>query len=179
MNDIPGLQAFFNAKTQGDGAATRALQDEIPNIYVPPPHRIPKGKQISNMLKMVRQRERLDRNPLFAVHMLARRDTHRLYWYVFRGCCEQEQPLILSENSYTPHDLDLPDALSQFTVALTDDFSMDSLILHGADRGWALDSSWRNKNENRAAVTLLIAVDEQYHAVPGMVCRASPPARER
>ncbi|TFK84165.1 hypothetical protein K466DRAFT_497090 [Polyporus arcularius HHB13444] len=71
--------------------------------------------------------------------------------------------------SYVPHDNDLPDALSPFMVAITDEFSMDSLILHGSERGWALDSSWRNKNENRAAVTLLIAVDEQYHAVPGAV----------
>ncbi|TFK84227.1 hypothetical protein K466DRAFT_496987, partial [Polyporus arcularius HHB13444] len=56
-----------------------------------------------------------------------------------------------------------------FTMAITDKFSMDSLILHGSSRGWALDSSWRNKNENRAAVTFLIAVDEKYHAVPGAV----------
>ncbi len=69
--------------------------------------------------------------------------------------------------SYTPHDLDLPDALSNFMMAITDTFSMDSLILHGSERGWALDSSWRNKNENRAAVTFLIAVDANYHAVPG------------
>ena len=69
--------------------------------------------------------------------------------------------------SYVPHDFKLPDALSQFKVGLTDDFSLDSLILHGRDRGWALDSSWRNKNENRAAVTFLIAVDEDLHALPG------------
>ncbi len=56
-------------------------------------------------------------------------------------------------------------------MAITDKFSMDSLILHGSSRGWALDSSWRNKNENRAAVTFLIAVDEKYHAVPGASMR--------
>ncbi|KAI0744700.1 hypothetical protein C8Q76DRAFT_605694, partial [Earliella scabrosa] len=56
-----------------------------------------------------------------------------------------------------------------FTVALTDDFSLDSLILHGPRGGWALDSSWRNKNENRAAVTFLITVNETRHAVPGSV----------
>ncbi len=82
-----GLQSFFNAKARGDVAASRALRDEIPDIYVPPPHRVPKGKQISNMLKMVRQRERLDRNPLFAVHLLAKRDGgNRIYWCVTFPC---------------------------------------------------------------------------------------------
>ena len=69
--------------------------------------------------------------------------------------------------SYTPHDFEQNDALSEFTVGLSDDFSLDTLILNGGERGWALDSSWRNKNENRAAVTFLIGVDENMHAMPG------------
>ncbi|KAI0716346.1 hypothetical protein C8Q76DRAFT_692091 [Earliella scabrosa] len=144
-----GLQAMFDA-ARPDPTARKALYSEIPNVYVPPSHRRPRGKQIGNMLKMVRQRERLARNPLYAVHLIQARDQHRTY-------------------CYTKHDPKLPDALSPFTIALTDDFSMDSLILHGSSRGWALDSSWRNKNENRAAVTFLIAVNGEGHAVPGAV----------
>ena len=52
-------------------------------------------------------------------------------------------------------------------VGITDSFSLDSLLLNGAERGWAMDSSWRNKNENRAAVTFVITVNEALHAVPG------------
>ncbi|RPD63945.1 hypothetical protein L227DRAFT_496300 [Lentinus tigrinus ALCF2SS1-6] len=71
--------------------------------------------------------------------------------------------------SYVAHDFDLPDPLSEFMVGLTDNFSLDSLILNGALRGWGMDSSWRNKNENRAAVTFLMTVNSGLHAVPGSV----------
>ena len=70
---------MFSAK--GDAhPATRALKDEMPDLYIPPPHRHPTSKQITGMLKMVRQRERLDRNPLFAVGIIAHRERERLYW---------------------------------------------------------------------------------------------------
>ena len=36
-----------------DLAATRALKDEIPTIYMPPVHRRPTSKQLNNMLKSV------------------------------------------------------------------------------------------------------------------------------
>ena len=69
---------MFNVTYQ-DVAATRAVKDEIPDLYMPPEHRRPASKQISNMLKITRQRERLDRNPLHAVHLLASRETERIY----------------------------------------------------------------------------------------------------
>lgn len=75
--------------------------------------------------------------------------------------------------SYTPHDFSQPDALSDFTVALTDNFSLDSLLLNAAHGGWALDSSWRNKNENHAAVTFLISINDDHHAMPGVLASRS------
>ena len=71
-------------------------------------------------------------------------------------------------HSYMPHDFNLPGTQSRFTVGLTDDYSLDSIIWHGEVRGCALDSSWRNKNQNRAAMTLLAVVNQHKHAVPGM-----------
>jgi hypothetical protein len=50
---------------------------------------------------------------------------------------------------------------------MVDDFTLENLILHGTRDGMAADTSWRNKNENRAAVTFLIAVDKDLHLVPG------------
>ena len=51
---------------------------------------------------------------------------------------------------------------------MADEFTLENMILHGTHDGMAADSSWRNKNENRAAVTFLIAVDRNQHLVPGM-----------
>ena len=51
---------------------------------------------------------------------------------------------------------------------MADEFTLENMILHGTRDGMAADSSWRNKNENRAAVTFLIAVDRNQHLVPGM-----------
>ncbi|KAI0705560.1 hypothetical protein C8Q76DRAFT_819788 [Earliella scabrosa] len=142
-----GLQAMFDA-ARPDPTARNALYAEMPNVYVPPLHRRPRGKQIGNMLKMP------------AISIAHTGELTRRQW--MRSSTDDGR-------SYTQHNPKLPDALSPFTIALTDDFSMDSLILHGATRGWALDSSWRNKNENRAAVTFLIAVNAEGHAVPGAV----------
>ena len=76
--------------------------------------------------------------------------------------------------SYNPHDHTKPDAASQFTCALVDDFSLENMILHGTRDGMAADTSWRNKSENRAAVTFLIAVDENEHLVPGTFVSGAP-----
>lgn len=69
--------------------------------------------------------------------------------------------------SFIPHNPKQPDSLSQFTCGLVDNFTLENLILHASRDGLAADTSWRNKNENRAAVTFLIAVDEERHFVPG------------
>lgn len=69
--------------------------------------------------------------------------------------------------SYTPHDPQKQDSESQFTCAMADDFTLENMILYGTRDGMAVDSSWCNKNENRAAVTFLIAVDGNQHLVPG------------
>ena len=50
---------------------------------------------------------------------------------------------------------------------MADAFTLENMILHGSRDGMGADSSWRNKNENRAAVTFLITVDSNEHLVPG------------
>ena len=47
------------------------------------------------------------------------------------------------------------------------DFSLQALILNSAKRGFAIDATWRNTNENRAALTLVVAVDHEFHLIPG------------
>lgn len=75
--------------------------------------------------------------------------------------------LTLYHNSYNPFDPNVSAAASEFTCGITDEFSLESLILHTRQRGLAMDSSWRNKNENRAAMTILITVNSADHMLPG------------
>ena len=161
---------MFEQHLPGDGH-TRATKGVVSQPYITPIHRRPADEQIDNMMKSWRRRERLDRHPLLAVHLLCKQEEKRIYWQVAQTHLTDRagaHPGVRSHAcSYTPHDFQLDDALSQFTCALTDDYSLDSLLLHGQTRGWAMDSSWRNKNENRAAVTFLITVNEANHAVPG------------
>ena len=62
-----------------DQAASRGLKEELPNIYRPAEHRMFRSAQITNMFKMNRNRERMDKNPFRAVHLLARREPFRIY----------------------------------------------------------------------------------------------------
>jgi hypothetical protein len=70
---------------------------------------------------------------------------------------------------YKRHDFSGPDANSEFSVGLTDDFSLDSFIVFGSGPSGVglLDSSWHGKSENRAALTVLCSVDHGGHMVPG------------
>ncbi|KZT29402.1 hypothetical protein NEOLEDRAFT_1215062 [Neolentinus lepideus HHB14362 ss-1] len=135
---------------QSDSLQTRRTKDPLPCVYEFPAHRRPKERQVHQMMPAVRLRQRLHRNPFLAIHLLYQRNQDSMYYY-------------------TPHDFTRPDSLSNFTVALGDVHSLDSLILNSASRGVAMDSSWRNKNENRAAMTMLCTVNEKSHVVPGAV----------
>ncbi|KAJ7431780.1 hypothetical protein FB451DRAFT_1381338 [Mycena latifolia] len=76
-----------------------------------PDHRVPTTKQIRAMQSAGRQRERLDRNPFRATHLMVKRNPRDMYYY-------------------TPHDFTKDDSKSKFTVAITDDFSLDSTIIN-------------------------------------------------
>ncbi|KAJ6565760.1 hypothetical protein DFH09DRAFT_919333, partial [Mycena vulgaris] len=55
---------------------------------------------------------------------------------------------------------------SQFTIGLTDDYSLDSSIAYTPTESLGSDQCWRNKSQNRAALSLLCTVDEGDHMVP-------------
>ena len=56
------------------------VEEPHSTAYAAPVHRRPTSAQISRMYKQCRQRERMDRNPLFAVQIMAEQDPSRLYW---------------------------------------------------------------------------------------------------
>ncbi|KIJ46841.1 hypothetical protein M422DRAFT_249585 [Sphaerobolus stellatus SS14] len=119
---------------------------EIPDRL--PEFRRPTQQQIRQMIPAVTRRARLDSDPFTAVHILAQRLPKNVY-------------------DYNPHDFSKPDSQSNFTCALTTDFGLETLLLQGVADGVGADTSWRNKNENRAAVTFLTCVNDNGHLVPG------------
>jgi hypothetical protein len=130
-----------------------------------PEHRRPTLKQIRQMMPAVTRHARLHSDPFTAVHILAERMPRNVYKYVTisKRSVTSHSP----SYSYTPHDFAKPDSVSQFTCGLTTDFALENLLWHGMQDGIGADTSWQNKNENRAAVTFLICVDENAHLIPG------------
>ncbi|KAK6988478.1 hypothetical protein R3P38DRAFT_2573229 [Favolaschia claudopus] len=115
-----------------------------------PRHRIPTGKQVRDMLRAGKQRLRLARNPFRATKLMVDLNPRDMYYH-------------------TEHDFTAPDDKSKFTVAITDDFSLDSTILNtaGPDGTIFVDSTHRLRNENRAATTVLCTANEGKHVMPG------------
>ncbi|KAJ7812162.1 hypothetical protein B0H14DRAFT_3753431 [Mycena olivaceomarginata] len=115
-----------------------------------PAHCLPTTKQIKQMLPAVRHRARLDRNPFRATHIMVHRNPEKMYYY-------------------KPHDFSAPDEKSEFTVAITDNFSLDSTILNTCtpDGIIFVDSTHRLQNENRAATTVFCTADSERHMMPG------------
>ncbi|KAJ7825504.1 hypothetical protein B0H14DRAFT_3726674 [Mycena olivaceomarginata] len=114
-----------------------------------PSHRFPTLKQIRQMLPAVRNRGRLDRNPFRATHLMVHRNPENMY-------------------CYTRHDFSKPDADSQFTIGITDQFSLDSTILNtaGPEGIIFMDSTHRLQNENRAATTVFCTANAERHMMP-------------
>ncbi|KAJ7176820.1 hypothetical protein C8R46DRAFT_1346767 [Mycena filopes] len=141
------------------GAKVSSVQrDLVDNFLLPsssgaealPAHRIPTTKQAKGMFSTGRQRTRLDRNPFRATWLMVKRNGPNMY-------------------NYTPHDFEKPDSESKFTVGITDDFSMDSIIDNTRAPNGTLfvDSTHRMRNDNRAATTVLCTADDGQHMMPG------------
>ncbi|KAG7085788.1 hypothetical protein E1B28_003329 [Marasmius oreades] len=111
-----------------------------------PQYRLPFPKQINNIVANIRRRERLTNDPLLAIKQLAINSPHLIFNYHY----EIEDPY-------------------SFQVGIHCTYAIQSLLLYGSRNGVGLDSSWRNKNENRAPVTFLITSDFHKRLVPGPV----------
>ncbi|KAF8573395.1 hypothetical protein K439DRAFT_1625113 [Ramaria rubella] len=135
-------QYNFPAQTSRHTNAPTHIPLELPEF------RRPTARHLRSMFPAVRRRERLHKDPFEAVHLLHERNPEKIY-------------------NYTPHDRHQPDAQSEFTCAITDKHALERLILYGIRDGIGCDTSWRNKNKNRAAVTFLTVVDSNGHLAPG------------
>ncbi|KAK7015716.1 hypothetical protein R3P38DRAFT_2637208 [Favolaschia claudopus] len=152
------LQIMDRARRFG-ARATAIQRDLVGQFLLPsssgasvqlPDHRIPTQKQVRVMVSTSKHRTRLARNPFRATWLMVKRNRRDMYYY-------------------NPHDFEAPDHKSKFTVAITDNFSLDSTILNTEAPNGTLfmDSTHRLHNENRAATTVLCTANEGKHVMPG------------
>ncbi|KAJ6518451.1 hypothetical protein DFH09DRAFT_1373453 [Mycena vulgaris] len=124
-----------------------------------PEWREPAPTQLESLYVAVKHRQLLDRNPWRATHLLVKANKDKIF-------------------QYHPHDFSKPDSESQFTIGLTDDYSLDSSIAYTPTESLGSDQCWRNKSQNRAALSLLCTVDEGGHMVPVSVFISAKANRE-
>ncbi|KAG8957738.1 hypothetical protein FRC03_009846 [Tulasnella sp. 419] len=119
-------------------------------MYKVPVYRHPTRKHIRAMLPASRRQQQLLWHPFASVKLLVIRNPDKFYMV-------------------TDFDPNVDPKHSRFTCAMKDDFTMDCLIRHSRERGMFIDSSYRKKNESRAAMTIIAVVNEHMHATPGAV----------
>ena len=120
-------------------------------------------RQLEVLCQGARHYSRLDQDPLRAIGILHERNPDKTFMLVK---LRLRNSSCLSNHRFRPHN-DQATPPTKFSVAITNAFAMEQLIIHGRDMGVALDSSWRNKNENRAPLTFLVTINGQRHCVPG------------
>ncbi|KAF5343861.1 hypothetical protein D9758_015888 [Tetrapyrgos nigripes] len=129
------------------GRIQRQLIHDFDRFDVPL-YRRPDNKQILNMVSNVRRRERLISNPLLAIGIFAKHNPDKVFSYVY------------SSN----------EAFIKFQVGIKNDYCVQNMVLYARANGLGLDSSYRNKNEDRAPVTFLVTLDKNKRMLPGTKC---------
>ncbi|KIJ43275.1 hypothetical protein M422DRAFT_253479 [Sphaerobolus stellatus SS14] len=144
MHIMKDLVTRFDYPTQ---QLLQRLDLPVIKITTPfPSWRRPMPQQIRNLLPAAMRRLRLHVDPFQGIKILVTKNP---------------------EDIYQPHDFSKPNNISRFTVAVSTDYALEDLLVHGAHDGIGADFSWRNKNENRAAMTLLTVVTEGGRMTPG------------
>ncbi|KAE8259487.1 hypothetical protein A4X13_0g997 [Tilletia indica] len=116
----------------------------LPRKFPRPEHRLPKPSQIDRLMAGIRQASRLHADPFVAVDLLVERNPDKIFAY---------QELVVTKK------------MKQFSVGIKSRWSIQNLIRwHG--NTVCLDSSWRNKNENRAPLTFVTTHNAADHMVP-------------
>ncbi|THU85900.1 hypothetical protein K435DRAFT_868810 [Dendrothele bispora CBS 962.96] len=112
-----------------------------------PDHHKPKAAQIDSMVANARKHERLESDPLRAIQVFAKHNPDLVFCY-----------------EYEPS---LPKP--RFQLGIKNPYCLQVLLLYGCRYGLGFDSSYRNKNENRAPLTFLTTVDDNQRMLPGPV----------
>lgn len=115
-----------------------------PRIYPRPNWRLPSAAEVERLMAHIRQASRLHADPFVAVETFVQGNSARVFAY---------QPLKVTKTK------------KQFSIGIKSSWSLQNLIRF-RDKPVYLDSSWRNKNENRAPLTFVSTTNAADHMVP-------------
>ncbi|KAF8579201.1 hypothetical protein K439DRAFT_1620750 [Ramaria rubella] len=132
----------------GGAKVSTVQKGEVGFLYLAHCLNLPTAKQLRSMFPAVWWHKHLHKDLFEVVHLLHEQNPDKIY-------------------NYTAHERKQLETKSEFTCAITDKHALEQLILHGIRDGIGCDTSWRNKNENRAAVMFLMVVDGNGHLAPG------------
>ncbi|KAE8244526.1 hypothetical protein A4X13_0g6526 [Tilletia indica] len=138
------MQAVGSRLELREGTSTTADTSALPRAYPFPDFRLPTAKNIDAVMKNIRSSKRLHADPFAAVSMFVKRNPSRVFGY---------ERLQVRKKAF------------KFSVGIKSTWSIRNLIrFHG--RLMHIDSSWRNKNENRAPLTFVTITNAAEHMVP-------------
>ncbi|KAE8190976.1 hypothetical protein A4X06_0g6723 [Tilletia controversa] len=127
-----------------DGTSADADTAALPRAYPFPDFRIPKAKKIDAVMKGIRSSKRLHSDPFAAVSMFVKRNPSLVFGF---------ERLQVRKKTF------------RFSVGIKSKWSIRNLIRFQKHLVH-IDSSWRNKNENRAPLTFVTITNHVNHMVP-------------
>ncbi|KZT36221.1 hypothetical protein SISSUDRAFT_84343 [Sistotremastrum suecicum HHB10207 ss-3] len=120
-----------------------------PTGQVIPKWRRPLPKHVDRLVKTVQGQKREAQDAFEGLEQFALQNSDRIFIF---------SPYRKAKKGVSGSDL---------RAGITDEWSLDTIILNYLLRGMSIDSKWRGINENWAPLTLIITVDEAGHAAPG------------
>ncbi|KAK0548968.1 hypothetical protein OC844_006942 [Tilletia horrida] len=139
-----GMTAAKLKKELLHGLEASADAGALPRAYPRPAWRVPADEDINSVMNGLRRGSRLHADAFVAVNLFARKNPSRVFGH---------RPL--SFNSAGP----------VFSIGIKSRWTIQNLIRWNG-RTVHMDSSWRNKNENRAPLTFVTTVNAAGHMVP-------------
>ncbi|CAD6963006.1 unnamed protein product, partial [Tilletia laevis] len=116
----------------------------LPRMFVRPEWRLPTTQQVDRVIAELRRAVRLHSDPFVAVDLFVGLNPNLIFAY---------EPLVVTSTR------------KQFSVGIKSSWSIQNLI-RWQGHTVCLDSSWRNKNENRAPLTFVTTTNAASHMVP-------------
>jgi hypothetical protein len=115
-------------------------------------HRLPKSKDYHSLIATFKRRSRLDVHCLAAIEILVKRNP--------QAFIHHNVPTLIgrAQDDFDPS--------TRFECVIAPPNGLDVAILWGFPVGIAMDSSWRNKNNQRCPLTLIVTIDQFHHMRP-------------
>ena len=135
------------------------------------PHRLPQEKDYKTAVKTASATQRVHRNPLTAIEILARRNPEAFIEYVYALYTRISEIIAVLTRSARYPSLLHPETDSEkphdrFECAIATPWTLLLTIIQASDFGIYMDSSWRNKNAFRCPLTFLVTLNKYHRMIP-------------